>query len=659
MRRTARTASAVAALLAAAVLLRPGAAAAGTTAEKTGACEITVTLRIEIFGDAGTAVTVHEPDAGDIEIPGAATEALARRWKKDIESTWNGLTEEQAREVMKAAGQSQLPRRGRYDQELARFRRDTDQPDAALVDCCRIRFVARVRVRRGGPEDGTPGWHQVMAVASHYEVDAPDPPPGAEKYKKKGKKRVWFRSWVRMPEKPGGSGTGAWADDPSYPVAAHEAGHLMRLGDEYTDVKVHGKTVSRPKKGHHHDLMANVWAYPKAGAIRSILKELGAECDCCAAVDEAYQKFAITDRVARDALFACNLEVLRQLAADLADQMRSLGGRAIPFADKWKLWKRLKGRLEEVRKHIEECEKEVAVGVWDSYHLADDSAAWCTYGEGEGREFPGGGLVAPPPGGEEEEPKPPPEGGAPGHPPGERDGGRPAGGVLVPGGPPGEEEKPKRPPEEEVPPAEEEVPPPEEAKPPSVTVFVKASRVGTGEAIGGRRIKLIDPALTDPPLVDPRSPAGSEDWDVAASEDPFQCVTGPDGGCEVDGVPVAPGSAPESGRVEAEVRRDDTKSFVVPAPLAHRAGAPAAEPAARHAFRIGNRGYLRLDFTSSALGSLAMGRIRLDLPDGWTENLCRDKEPAMPVEQALRFRAAPARPLPRAEIRLDTAGVPR
>ncbi len=81
-----------------------------------------------------------------------------------------------------------------------------------------------------------------------------------------------------------------------------------------------------------------------------------------------------------------------------------------------------------------------------------------------------------------------------------------------------------------------------------------------------------------------------------------------------------------------------------------------AQPAARHRFRAGGKDYLRLEFRFVSIGTLDGGEVRIRVPEGWAENLCRDKEPAMPLEQAMRFRGGAARVFPHARLHLDAGG---
>ncbi len=170
-------------------------------------CSIVVTINIGIYGPR-------------------ATEAVAGRIKRSIESHWAGFS------TKKGCGKS---------------------------DCggCGVVVAANVKYYKD---------------AKHW----PDVPEDNQ-IKIREKRRSWTAgSW------------GHWSDNPLSPdwSYAHEAGHLMGLGDDYYDnifgqLFLFEKPKSTPFKGHEGHMMAEPWGDPAQHEVDSIIQ--GAKCPekCC------------------------------------------------------------------------------------------------------------------------------------------------------------------------------------------------------------------------------------------------------------------------------------------------------------------------------------------------------------------------------------------
>ena len=252
--------------LAALLLLAAAPAGAHTTVEKTARCTVVVRVPIEVSG----------PNA---------TQELADRWEREIETEWNGPTAERIARLAAEHGLDPKKDAEKLDRLGRELLAEAGLPEGhTRVDCCNIRFEVEIRLG-----EGTRGYHQIRAV------------PEVEEKEVRGRRiQTRFRDFVR------GAGwahvddaSGTWADAPAgRSEPAHEAGHLMGLGDEYEDSVLRtssgevfkdpetGQPIalgSHPKPGHELDLMANESkdGWPSEAAIRRILALGGVECDCC------------------------------------------------------------------------------------------------------------------------------------------------------------------------------------------------------------------------------------------------------------------------------------------------------------------------------------------------------------------------------------------
>jgi hypothetical protein len=341
--------------LAALLLLAASAAGARTTVEKPARCTVVVRIPIELSGPA-------------------ATQELADRWEREIESEWNGPTTEMIARLAREHGLDPKQDAERLDRLGRELLAEAGVPEGhTRVNCCNIRFEVEIRLG-----EGTAGYHQVRAVPEFEEKEA------------RGRRiRVRFRDFVR------GAGwahaddaSGTWADAPAgRSEAAHEAGHLMGLGDEYEDSVLRtesgevfkdpetGQPIaigSHPKPGHELDLMANETkdGWPMEDAIRKILELGGVECDCCpketsaTAVPRIEERIATYTRYADDAIRNCHETVLASLLEALASLRAELeSARGLSWLDQAALRLRIRKLEEQIRRAQEECaKKRVATG---------------------------------------------------------------------------------------------------------------------------------------------------------------------------------------------------------------------------------------------------------------------------------------------------------
>jgi hypothetical protein len=85
-----------------------------------------------------------------------------------------------------------------------------------------------------------------------------------------------------LPQPNGASGSGDWDNNEPGNTAAHEAGHLMGLGDHYT-VVTNDPYVTKPDSGHENDIMATLSGGALQSAINEIVEDAGVDCPwyCC------------------------------------------------------------------------------------------------------------------------------------------------------------------------------------------------------------------------------------------------------------------------------------------------------------------------------------------------------------------------------------------
>ncbi len=632
--------------------LTPGIAQVSTS--RTGPCEVTITIPIEIYGPRGTT-------------------QVAKEWKEQIESVWNGPTEEAALAIFE---DSQL-RKDNPDL----FKKPSDMRDTIrrkykdmfgegmLINCCTIKFVADIIVR-AEDADPTEGYNQVKAMPAYYgEWDTlgsiPLIGPYIGEYEVK-----WFRSFVRhLPESPDDLPGGEWANQAGYPVYAHEVGHLLGIDDHYHDeVDEDGHTHSEANEGHENDLMGgDMQGFLKEEHLRKILKFHNVTCNCCPVNrDEAmYQHFAVTLRAGNDAMAANNCDVLKQSLDDLRDQRANAQLARMPFREKYDFLKRLDEEIERIRKAWLECDpdpviEETTTGALDDYGLSTDSTEFCTYDDGLATPFGGtyipGGLYFPgvTPG------TTPDDGDGPRDTPGETpDATTPVRPGLTPPRPgliptititpiddDGDDE-PSIPANEGLTPGSTPDDGDDPRDTPPVTVHFKVkktvlqsdgTRTTTAEPQPGRRLKMIVPELQDPVLplaydgepakrinMDPLAPLGTygKDTDTGAGDDPLQCTTDENGECDIDEVEFTGIILAEGGRIDVDVPVQDVKGGVIPDDGSGGGDVPEGGEVTG-GFTIGDQSYLRLRWDAG----LDLGyRVKLDLKYDWHEDLCKDEQP--------------------------------
>lgn len=522
---------------------------ANTIVAKTGECERVITVKIEIYSDLNPLVwTDEELAAMDEDTRKRITELMASHtnygeadlkkiadeWQAEIESVWNGPTDEQVKDAAEDLGVSEEDRKSAANGGNDELRKKLDERaremmaaaggEAACteINCCKIYFKAEVKLRGAEP---TPGYHQVEVMVKGYRSNVTS---------KDGKV-----------ENNHGGTTGRWGYDPNNAwdaSCAHETGHLMGLGDEYHE-------GGGNNEGHDHDVMTGSYGWPQEDSLQDILGIGGAECDCCPKDDRAsglFQRFGSTYRTAGDALLTNNCPVLRQLKDDYEAQLGNAMAAPISMTDKTNLVNRIKQNLEKVRAALLDCDPPQ-----ENLLLGSDLQEWCRFtpeemipipipGPGDDpRDIPIGGPATTP--GDNDDPRDVPgdDGGDPGDTPvpGDQPGGTPPGGGLItvtPGGGGGDDPK-------DVPPPEDDDPSDVPVPPIYVNVKATSTALTSGAAasdISGLQIKLYPSEVANPTLP---APGGAKDTDSGAGDDPVQGVTGEDGTVRIAADPTVLG----------------------------------------------------------------------------------------------------------------------
>ena len=657
------------------VLLFAAPADAKTIVRVTGQCTREVVIQIEIFtrpievtwGDALQGMLPFQRDNMEEAVssrtslgPGALAE-IAAQWKQEIESVWNGPTDEQikatARELGKTSAQvEQATSHDAYAAERAqldaaaraRLKALGASGNCAEVNCCKIYFKADVKVRAAGAAPD-PNYHQVEVMNHEY--------------------RSFVRAFPTLHSNHSGT-SGCWGYHPHRKwdaSAAHETGHLMGLDDQYIEGGGH-------QEGHEHDVMNNSLGWPMEAGIQEILSINGAECDCCpkAALDH-YAAFNLAYAQSQSALVAKSCPALQRAEQDLLAQLSTVQGAPIPLTDKMNLTAAINAQLAAVQAALKDCNRRTATQVRNDMavfvlmstpQVATDSTTWCTYGGGTQTRPPGGDdprdgppptttpspspspspapspspspSPSPTPG---STPSPPPSGGDP------KDVPVPTGGdprdkdVPKPPAPPGDDprDKPTDGDPRDKEPGDD---PRDEPRTPEMSTFIVKAKTsllrtptGTttgGEPVAGQQVKLFAPSTDVPlPTADGSGPRRDEDF----SKDPIQCTTDASGTCSLD-VPAAEMNQPTGspGGRELPVTADANKGITVETPAGSdppstsNGGVPEGAKV-EGSFTLGEKTYYRMGF-----GIDAFDRFKLkgtySLP--WQEDYCRDKQPGLP-----------------------------
>ena len=331
------------------LVLSAGAAGAHTTVVKTARCTVVVRIPIEVSGPS-------------------ATQELADRWEREIEAEWNGPTAEMIARLAREHGLDPKKDTEKLDQLGRELLAEAGLPDGhTRVNCCNIRFEVEIRLG-----EGTRGYHQIGAVPEFEEKDV-----RGRRIQTRFRDRVRGSGWAHADD-----ASGTWADaPPGRSAAAHEAGHLLGLGDEYEDSVLRlpsgevfvdpetGQPIvvgSHPKPGHELDTMANdpQDGWPTEEAIRRVLALGGVECDCCpksssaAAVPRFDERLATYGGNADDAIRNCGETVLASLLEAL-ELLRAELERAaeLSWLDRAHLRLRIRKLEERIRRAQEECTK--------------------------------------------------------------------------------------------------------------------------------------------------------------------------------------------------------------------------------------------------------------------------------------------------------------
>lgn len=197
---------------------------------------------ISFNDNSGTSVTINKCEITveiRIQISGeGATNDLASKIETDIEDVWNNDWKIECKD-------------------------DCERKEPG----CTVTFDANVT--KLGEEEADPGSHQIEVKKDPSgkgisSVDNPLPTPNG-----------------------GSSGTGTWDNNEPDHTWAHEAGHLMGLGDCY-DVISRDPYRTRPRKGCEGNIMAELSGSPSQNNISQIVEDGGVECpcDCCPEPDD-------------------------------------------------------------------------------------------------------------------------------------------------------------------------------------------------------------------------------------------------------------------------------------------------------------------------------------------------------------------------------------
>ena len=216
-------------------------------------CEITITIDIKLWG--------KWVDQYSDKMPG-----LLAIIKNDIENKWN---------------------RDKWDKNNDK-KPDGEKPWRVKCkdDCtehepgCTVKFVANVSYAKkvNGSSLVTGGSANSQAGQGHHWIEIADPRTPV--------KNSYVNSWNgKLPSPNDGSETtGVFNIMETIGVFAHEAGHLMGLGDQQDEKEVeeNGKKVKKkfPKKGFQDNIMGWPSGWPSQADIDQIVKKSGIECPC-------------------------------------------------------------------------------------------------------------------------------------------------------------------------------------------------------------------------------------------------------------------------------------------------------------------------------------------------------------------------------------------
>ncbi|MFA5630897.1 MAG: hypothetical protein WC997_05260 [Porticoccaceae bacterium] len=352
---------------------------ATTTVTARSECERTVMLKIEIYSDTEplswtdeglekmdpeTRERVEELMMSHTSYGAGFLAHVAEQWQAEIDSVWNGPTDEQVRNAAEDLGVNEKDRRRatrgldnelreKLDDHARQMLAAAGGDDACTeINCCKVYFKIDVKVRG---EEPTPGYHQIEVMVTDYRSNV--------------------RAKDGSLEKNHSGTTGRWAYDPHDAwdaSSAHEAGHLMGLDDEYHEGGGHNE-------GHDHDVMNDSFGWPQSDSIQRILDIAGLACDCCPKedmVDGLFMRFGSTERSAGDAMLTTNCPVLRQLLDDYQAQLANVAAANINMTDKANLTNRLNQQITNVRAALERCGPPPSE---NGFLLGMDLTEWCRF----------------------------------------------------------------------------------------------------------------------------------------------------------------------------------------------------------------------------------------------------------------------------------------
>jgi len=506
----------------------------------------------------------------------------------------------------------------------------------------------------------------------------------------------------------------------------------MGLDDQYHDEDTDGdgEEESVDEQGHEADIMADNLSWPHEDGLSELIGISGFACDeevCCpteSQIDGMFQGYGLTAFAAGDAIGACNFDVMGQALQDLQDQMHNMVLSHMPMAKKIELHDLIQSKIDQLEQAILDCGDpeetitgfglDYGLGLDDfglgGFELSSDSTEFCTYGGGNEttpidppsiifddpdepctttpEDTPGStpGTTTPP----EDTP-----GSTPGTTPDDtpdifQDGFESGditrwsyGGFSVP------TETPTETPDQTTTetPAETPTETPEETPEitvPEITYHIKAKDSvlqldGTklSQDLGGQRIKLIDPSLTNPLLA-----MGDENKiDDGFEAGPNQCTTNATGDCDIkisladlikdedfvipsdvgDGLTSTPaqGGTPTEVDIEVTGNKINSQNMIVPNSELGSVPQQAIDDADSQ-LTIGNNTYL----TYNSGFSLGVGykygddlKLGLDLNYEFEENICGDEQPGPPIGTFIdTLGLAVGNDIPNAQISIPAGG---
>lgn len=358
--------------------------------KKTGKCSYEITVKIVLHSWPGE---------------NNVTDELIDRWKKGIESKWNGPSKEVVEAVARVNGLNPgtksdigdlvrsfytiLPGGTKMDQHVRKLLQD-EKVSCMMINCCEYKIKATIKkgVAFSGPERAQLRGDLDAATSQRYRNAVNEL---EEMAKNDGFHHVVVvpgdhRSFVHGSK----SQVGFWGENADGEVAAHEAGHQMKIDDHYAE-NAAGKCEI--KETGKNDLMGQPVGWPSTKMFNEeMLKKYGIKCDCCKdqkLVDGFWQRLNITIRASMDAILTCNREVLEQALQHLTDQKQAIEASLIPLSEKKPLISRLDDQMEKIRKALRDCPEETVI---------IDSGAYCEHWPWEtpgGIFFPDGGTTPP------------------------------------------------------------------------------------------------------------------------------------------------------------------------------------------------------------------------------------------------------------------------